>query len=116
MKKDDLLYLDHILESFIKISGYLEGVSYEQFLQNQEKQDAVIRNIEIAGEATKKLSPELRQQYSEIDWRAIAGMRDKLIHDYFDVDLEIVWVTTKEDIPGLVEKIRYVQQAYLDKE
>lgn len=105
MKKGDQLYLDHILESFSKVGLYLEDVSYEAFLADEEKQDAIIRKIEIAGEATKRLSPVIREKYTQIPWRAIAGMRDKLIHDYFAVDLDTVWETATKDIPGLLPGI-----------
>ena len=105
MKKDDYVYIEHILESFTKIVQYLESVSYEAYLADEEKQDAIIRKIEVAGEATKHLSPEFREKYSNIPWRAIAGMRDKLIHDYFDVDLDTVWEAATKDIPGLIPDI-----------
>ncbi len=88
----------------------MKGVNYEAFFKNEEKQDAVIRKIEIAGEATKKLSSDLRSRFNHIPWRAIAGMRDKLIHDYFDVDLETVWQTAIEDIPLLVKEIEKIIQ------
>jgi uncharacterized protein with HEPN domain len=106
--KSDLVYLDHILDSFTKVISYTKSVDYSAFLQNEEKQDAVIRKIEIAGEATKKLSSDLRKRYSVVPWRAIAGMRDKLIHDYFDVDLETVWLTVKQDIPKLIHTLKTI--------
>ncbi|MBX2927537.1 MAG: DUF86 domain-containing protein [Saprospiraceae bacterium] len=110
MKKDDRIYLDHILDSFSKILQYLDGISYTAFLESEEKQDAVMRKIEVAGEATKRLSATLREQYDYIPWRAIAGMRDKLIHDYLDVDIDTVWATASEDIPSLIPEIESVIQ------
>ncbi|HMO41606.1 MAG TPA: DUF86 domain-containing protein [Saprospiraceae bacterium] len=86
MKKNDLLYLDHILQNLSKVVAYTEGTSYDTFLADEEKQDAVIRKIEVCGEATKRISLQIRQRFSHLPWRAMAGMRDKLIHDYFDVD------------------------------
>ncbi|MCC7319144.1 MAG: DUF86 domain-containing protein [Bacteroidales bacterium] len=108
MKKDDRIYLDHILDSFVKVGQYLEDVSYEAFQEDEEKQDAIIRKIEVAGEATKCLSIEFREKYFQVPWRAIAGMRDKLIHDYFDVDLDTVWETATKDIPGLILEIESI--------
>jgi len=108
MIKDDRIYLDHILESFAKVVQYLEDVSYEAYLIDEEKQDAIIRKIEVAGEATKRLSNSFREKHPDIPWRAIAGMRDKLIHDYFDVDLETVWETGVNDIPRLIPAIEAI--------
>lgn len=106
MKKSDLIYLDHIANSLSKISDYLCDVGYSEFLLNEEKQDAVIRKLEICGEAAKKISNETRAIDSAIPWKAIAGMRDKLIHDYFDVDLETVWETAKKEVPDLAKSIQ----------
>lgn len=105
MKKDDRIYLEHILDSFNRIQSYMDDVSYPDFLKDEEKQDAVIRKIEVAGEATKRLSMELRNNFPLIPWRAMAGMRDKLIHDYFDIDIDTIWETVTQDIPKLVPEI-----------
>jgi uncharacterized protein with HEPN domain len=108
MKKDDRIYIEHILESFDRVCEYLDDVSYEAFLADYQKQDAVIRKIEVAGEATKRISPEFREKYSQIPWRAMAGMRDKLIHDYFPVDINTVWETATKEIPQLMEELENI--------
>ncbi len=108
MNKDDTVFLKHILDAIDLIDDYLKDKSYEEFEENRMLQDAVIREIEIIGEATKNLSVEFRNKYSEIPWRQIAGMRDKLIHGYFGVDLGAVWDTATKDIPSLRKKLREI--------
>ena len=105
MNKDDIVFLKHILDAIDLIESYLKDRSYEEFEENRMLRDAVIREIEIIGEATKNLSSEFKNKYSEIPWRKIAGMRDKLIHGYFGVDLGAVWDTATKDIPLLKEKL-----------
>ena len=104
MKKDKA-YLMHILDGVSDIENFIEGISQEEFYKNKEKQYAVLRALEIIGEATKNLSKELKSKYREIHWRDIAGMRDKLIHEYFGVKLELVWETIKDKLPELKEQI-----------
>lgn len=77
-------------------------------MADEIRQDAVIRKLEVVGEATKRVENQLRDRYSEVPWRAMAGMRDKLIHDYFNVDLEIVWETAKSEVPALVKQIELI--------
>ena len=108
MNKDDTVFLKHILDAIDLIESYLKDKSYEEFEENRMLQDAVIREIEIIGEATKNLSVEFRNKYPEIPWRQIADMRDKLIHGYFGVDLGAVWDTATKDIPSLKEKLREI--------
>lgn len=105
MIRDDQVYLEHVLESFSRILDYMDNVNFDAFLNDEEKQDAVIRKIEVAGEAVKRLSPAFKESNPDIPWRAIAGMRDKLIHDYFNVDLETVWETAMKDVPELLTKL-----------
>jgi uncharacterized protein with HEPN domain len=109
MNKDDLSYIDHILDCIRKINEFSQGLSLKQFKTNELVQDAIIRNIEIIGEVSKKISPELKQAYYNIPWREISGMRDKLIHDYLGVDVIVVWKTIKEDIPTLEELISEIE-------
>ena len=105
MIKNDQVYLDHILEAISKIENFLSGISKSDFDKNPLVQDAVIRNFEIIGEATKKISKQFTQSHPEIPWQEMAGMRDKLIHDYLDVDLDVVWRTVEIDLPLLKELI-----------
>lgn len=99
--KEDYAYIEHIMLCINKIQDFTKNLKQIDFSKNELVQDAVIRNIEIIGEATKKISSELKTQYKEIPWKEMSGMRDKLIHDYFGVDVDVVWKTVQEDIPYL---------------
>ena len=99
--KDDLAFIEHILLCIEKIQDYTKNLTKKDFNNNELVQDAVIRNIEIIGEAVKKISKELKSQYPNIPWKEMSGMRDKLIHDYFGVDVDVVWKTVDDDIPFL---------------
>ena len=105
---DDMMYLRHIYDAIRLIRQYTAGVSEEKFTESSLIQDGVIRQLEIIGEATKRLSNPLRRQYSEVPWQDVSGMRDKLIHDYFGVDIKTVWLTVKYDIPELEEHIKII--------
>jgi uncharacterized protein with HEPN domain len=108
VRKDDSIYLRHVLDAIFRIEEYTEDITHEYFLHSHLRQDGVIRQIEVIGEAVKKLSPELKGRHPEIPWKDVAGTRDKLIHDYFGVDLDAVWNTAKKDIPQLKDEIREI--------
>lgn len=108
MSRDLRLYLDDILEGLIKIEIYVEGLSFATFSEDSKTIDAVVRNFEIVGEASKQLPESIRLRYPDVEWREISGMRDKLIHAYFSVSLEVVWKTAKERVPKLKSAIQQV--------
>jgi uncharacterized protein with HEPN domain len=99
--KDERLYLSNIKECIERIEEYTKG-GKEEFMQNKMIQDAVIRNFEIIGEATKRLSPELRSQYSDVPWQQMAGLRDVLIHDYLKVNLNLVWQIIEQNLSSFI--------------
>ena len=103
--KRDKPYLQHIIDAIFDIEKFMEGITKKAFFENREKQYAVIRALEIMGEATKNLSAELKAKYPEIHWKTIAGMRDKLVHVYFGINLDRVWKAIKEDVPELKKQL-----------
>lgn len=107
--KDDSIYIDHILNSINRILDYISGKDREAFEADQLTQDAAVRQLEVIGEATKRVSKELRSKNPDIPWSDMAGMRDVLIHDYIDVDLGVVWKTISEEIPNLKALILKLQ-------
>ena len=112
MTREFLDYLEDILDGMDKAEFLLVGVSYSQFERDFRTNFAVVRALEIIGEATKRLPEELRQRYPDIPWRAIAGMRDRIIHGYDNVDLQIVWDVVKRDIPEIKPKVKLLLTDY----
>ena len=104
----DLTYVEHIKESIDKIQSYTQNLSEEAFQESTLIQDAVVRQFEIIGEATKRLSDDIKQQCPEVPWKDMAGMRDVLIHDYINVEIDIVWKTVVDYLPSLLEQINEI--------
>ena len=107
-KRLDIDYLHDMLEAISRISKYCEKFSYEDFLQDTMAQDAVVRNLEIIGEAVKNLHETFKQEHADVPWKSIAGIRDRLIHDYFGVNWDIVWNVVENDIPDLLNKVKSI--------
>lgn len=105
-----LEYLQHILDETKYLTDRAKGLSKDEFVQDDTLKRAFVRSLEIIGEATKNISAELRHKYSHIEWRAIAGMRDRLIHHYFGVDYDIVWDVVINKIPSLQQEIQQIIQ------
>lgn len=108
MTKTPHIFLQHILESIELIEKRIKNVNYDVFTDDIDLQDMIFRRLEIIGEAVKNLPKEFREKYSDIDWQTPAGMRNALIHGYFQVDLEIVWDTIVNDPPPFKEKIKHL--------
>lgn len=101
-------FLNDILEAIQRITAYVDGMPYEDFLDDLKTQDAVIRNLEIIGEAARQISGPIRQKAPNIPWSSLAGMRNKLIHQYFGVNLDIVWNVVQEDLEELVTAVNHL--------
>lgn len=99
-------YLADIIESIGDIRSFVDGLDYDAFSTDKKTVNAVIRSLEVIGEAVKKVPAELRQKYPDLPWKEIAGTRDKLIHEYFGVDLQIVWETIQSDLDALDQGVR----------
>ncbi len=104
-KRDGDLLLADILEAATKIRRYTSGMDLEQFKSDSKTTDAVVRNLEIIGEAAKNLPDSVIQAYPGIPWRQIAGLRNRIVHDYFGVDLELIWKIVVSNIPTLLEAL-----------
>jgi len=106
--KNDITYLTHITEAIESIEEYLQGVEYNDFVSNKMMLDAVVRELEIIGEASNNLSNDFRSKHTEILWQRIKNMRNFLIHEYFGVNKKVVWDTCKNDIPELKAFIKKI--------
>ncbi len=110
MKKRDIRdYLQDIADAIKDIEDFTQNLSYAQFVKDKKTVNAVIRSIEIVGEASKQLPESLKTKYCKVPWKEIAGMRDKLIHAYFGMDTETIWQTAKTNIPSLKSQIKEIQ-------
>lgn len=105
-----IIFIMHILDSIKYIEIFIRNVSKDSFIKNREKQNAVIREIEVIGEAVANLPDSFREKYPNVQWKEIVGTRDKMIHHYFGVDLDIVWNILQIDIPKLKKEILKIKQ------
>ncbi len=106
--KDSKIFVQHILESITYVELYMKGASKEEFRRNVQLQDAIIRRLEVIGEAAKNLPKEFTDEYKSVPWKDIVGARDKLIHHYFGVDLELTFEIVKIELPKLKKEIKKI--------
>lgn len=111
MSRSETEYLRHILDEALYLAETSEGLSEERFQNDETLKRAFVRSLEIIGEATKNLSDDLRARHPDVEWRAMAGMRDRLIHGYFGVDYEIVWDVVERKIPELIRAVEAILDA-----
>lgn len=104
--KDDRLYLIHIQECIERIESYIAGKDKQQFMDSTLLQDAIIRNLQTLAESTQRLSDEIKESHSTVDWFKIAGFRNVLVHDYLGIDIERVWNILDKELPPLKEAIK----------
>jgi len=107
-KRDWKLFLEDILEGIDRITRYVSRFSFEKFAEDEKTIDAVIRNLEVIGEASKNIPDEIRNKYHEIPWKSIVGLRNVMVHEYFGLDLENIWKIIREDLPPLKGKIKEI--------
>lgn len=113
--RNDLAYLEHILDSINAIEEFSKDLTRGDLVSDRLRQSAIVREIEIIGEAVKNISKGLKDKHFEIEWREIAGTRDKMIHHYFGVDLKIVWNIIKINLPDLKKKILGVREGLVGR-
>ena len=109
MTKDPLVYLDYILECIQIIENQAQKISFAQFLDSIPVQDIVLRRVQVIGQAVKSLPQSIKVKFPDVAWKEIAGMRDKLVHDYMEIDLELTWGVVKKDLPILKKQISKIK-------
>jgi len=111
MKRNMKLYLQDIWESILAIEEYTQKLAEADFYSNRQVQDAIVRRLEIIGEAVKNIDEDFREKYPQIPWKKIAGMRDIIAHEYFGVKLDRVWEVVKKDLPYLKQRMLLIKRA-----
>jgi len=106
----DSQYLADIQEAMRRVLNYTDGLSFDAFMEYGMAQDAVLRNLQVIGEAAKKLSDDLCASHAAVPWRDMAGLRDRIVHDYFGIDYEVVWDVIENDLPALLPVIEAILQ------
>lgn len=115
MKRDEMLFIEDILENILLIEDSIKNLSKDEFVNDKMIIDATIRRLEVIGEAVKNISEKIKRKYPEIEWRKIAGTRDAIIHTYFNVDLDITWNIIKINLPDLKNKILKIKKELEEK-
>ena len=110
MRREANLFIDDILSSINAIEEFSKGMDKKDMISDRLKQSAIVREIEIIGEAVKNISEDIKAKYKEIEWRKIAGMRDVIIHSYFRIDLDAVWNVIKKDFPTLKKQMNLIKK------
>jgi len=108
MRRDYRLYLEDIIDAAEAVREYVAGMGKSELARDRRTSDAVVRNLEVIGEAVKKLPAQVKRDHPEVEWKKIAGLRDILIHDYFGIDVDIVWDVLQNKVPVLVEQVRRI--------
>jgi len=103
------LLVEDIWEAIEKIQRYVAGLDHDTFIVDDKTIDSVVRNLEIIGEAANRLAEDFRAQHPEIEWRKIIGLRNRIVHDYFSIDVEIVWEIIQKDLPNLKSKLLIIR-------
>ncbi len=116
MKRDYSLFIKDILNSIDKIESFIEGMDFEEFMKDEKTKSAVVREIEVIGEATKRIPDSIRERHKDLPWVDMARMRDKVIHFYFGVDYEIVWRVVKDRLPEIKPLIIGILEEYRHKD
>ena len=111
MKKDPIIFVNHILDSIKIIEGYAEGKNFNDFKHSIQLQDSIIRRLEIIGEAITKLPEEFHTKFPDVPWKKVIGMRNILIHEYFGIDIELTWEVVIRDIPELKIEINKIKNS-----
>lgn len=107
-RRDPGLLLEDIADAIEKIERYIDGLTVDTFKTDSKTVDAVVRNLEIIGEAVSKIPPTFKKTYGEVPWQQIAGLRNRIVHEYFGLDLEMIWYIITSDLPELKERIREI--------
>jgi len=113
MKRDYKDYVIDILQSIETIEKFIKGLSFQNFREDEKTIFAVVRALEVIGEAVKKIPPDIKKKYKQVPWKKMAGMRDKLIHEYFGLNTKVVWRTVKDELPQVRPQIEEILKDHI---